>query len=269
MQPPNSVVPTALRAPNGSLVYSDAEKAPRQGTRLPGYYGGYTPWTGSFTLPATERLLDFAMSRGDLPAGTWSFQVNDWNAECQAIAGCSPGVAGSYDVTVVNKPGPYLASGRLDLAVYLVGTGTDAAAAAASAPYRRFVKGIRSLLGQAGVCLGAVTFHDVAAWAQTAFSTTRIYIPAPCPAAADLRANQPPCGDDLAQLFSLARRDVDGAHLFLVQNLAVVCGKDVDPSYKCNIGGSIVGIDGSIPGPSGIPGATTSGAAMSGAENHE
>jgi hypothetical protein len=238
---PNSVVPTALLAPNGSVIYSDDGSAPASPWALPAYYANTpTPWTSSFTIPNTWRLADLALSDGQLPPGIWSFQVNDWNAECAATPGCIAGAAGEYDITLVQRPGPVVSTGTLNLAIYVVG-GTGGAAASTTNPaFRRFVEGIGRLLGQAGLCLGDVTFFDVPAWARTAFSTVNI-------------DGSPPC-DDLSQLFSLASPTFDGVHLFLVDTL----------DSTSNTGqGRIVGMDGSIPGPSGLPGARTSGAVMS------
>ncbi|HSM92615.1 MAG TPA: zinc-dependent metalloprotease family protein [Anaeromyxobacteraceae bacterium] len=233
---PNSVVPTQVKAPNGGAVFVDLINGspPQQPYLLPGYYGGLTPIAGSFTVPATSRLLDLALSGGALPAGGWSFLVNDWNAECASVAGCFPSTPGDYDIAVIARPGPVVSTGTLDVAIYLANGALTAAQASADPNYRRFVWGIGQILGRAGICVGAVTFFDLPAWA---------------PAKPDIDGN-PPCGD-LAKLFSLASPTVDGVHLFLVDNL--VTGTGVT---------GIIGIDGSIPGPSGLPGAMSSGAAM-------
>jgi hypothetical protein len=241
---PNIVAPTAVKAPNGQLLYDDMIAPPMDPRLLDAYYVGLTPWTGSFGLPSSWRLADLSMARGELPSGGWSFEVNDWNAECALVSGCSPGSsspAPSYHVTVVAKPGPFVSTGTLDLNIYLVGgaPGLTAANAQSYPGMTRYIAEINRLLGQAGICLGQVTFREVPAWART-----------------DLRFTEPnidgstPCGE-LFQLFTLAA-PVDGVHLFLVDALCV--------GTSCNSG--IVGIDGSIPGPSGLPGAHTSGAAM-------
>jgi hypothetical protein len=250
---PNSVVPTAVTAPNGDVVYDDNALPPASAWKLPGYYAGVTASTGSFTLPDTWRMADFALADGQLPAGRWTFRVNDWNAECAAIAGCSPGSSGRYDLTLVTRPGPYVSTGTLDVAVYIVGHGAHAASfgaadAVGDPAFGRFVQRIGELLGQAGICLGTVTFFDLDPAVRSALD------------AVDVCGN-PPC-DDLSQLFAFASRvhadgvtPFNGVHLFLVDALtASGCGGGT---------GTIVGIDGSIPGPSGLPGARTSGAAMS------
>jgi hypothetical protein len=233
---PNSVVPTALTAPNGGTVYVDDVNAPMIADPhlVTGHYAVPTPWTGSFTVPGTSRLVDLALSGGALPAGQWSFQVNDWNRECANVQGCTPAMSGgTYDVTVVARPGPYVSTGTLDMAIYLPypGIGNPTAAQAVADPgYKRFVDSIGLLLGRAGICLGTVTFINLPSWAPSAPDITQ----------------EPPCSD-LARLFTLASPSVNGVHLFLVDAF--------------NING-VIGIDGSIPGPSGLPGAVTSGAAM-------
>jgi hypothetical protein len=234
---PNSVVPTDLRAPNGGTIFVDlVNGSPAAQPYLdPGYYGGFTPITGSFTVPATSRLLDLALSNGALPAGGWSFLVNDWNGECGVVQGCVPSATrGDYDVSVIARPGPVVSTGTLDVAVYLAGGTITAAQARVDANYARFVRGIGQVLGRAGICLGTVTFFDLPGWAPNAPNID----------------GEPPCGD-LARLFSLASPAVDGVHLFLVDALNTNSGAK-----------GIIGIDGSIPGPSGLPGALTSGAAM-------
>lgn len=238
---PNSVVPTAIRSPSGGTVRADAflDVLTGAGPRDPSYrsssYLGITPWSGSFTLPQTSRVNDLALSGGELPAGAWSFQVHDWNAECAATSDCFPRTpaAGTYDVAVVARPGPYVSTGTLDVGIYLAGASAiPAASAVTNAGYQRFVWALGQVLGRAGICLGDVTFFDVPAWAPSTPSFEEY----------------PPCSD-LARLFSLASPTVDGVHLFLVD--------DFTPT-----GQGILGIDGSIPGPSGLPGSIHSGAAM-------
>jgi hypothetical protein len=239
---PNSVVPTALRAPNGATVYDDFD-APvvAQPILATGYYAVPTPWAGSYTLPATSRILDLALSGGQIPPGDWSFQVNDWNAECGRFQGCYPSpTSGTYDITVVARPGPYVSTGTLDVGIYLAGGTLSASAAAADPGYRRFVRSIGEVLGRAGICLGTVTFFDLP---TSPLSSPRYDMDPPC--------------SDLTRLFSLASPAVDGVHLFLVDEL---CALDPLGNVDCNTG--VIGIDGSIPGPSGLPGAATSGAAM-------
>ncbi|HSN14617.1 MAG TPA: hypothetical protein VLT61_08290 [Anaeromyxobacteraceae bacterium] len=240
-QIPNSVVPTGVTLPNDHVLYDDMSIPPAQPLYLPAYYGGVTPWSGSFGVPNTSRLADLALANGEVPPGTWSFIVNDWNAECAAVNGCVEGSPGRYDVTVIARPGPYVSTGALDLNVYLVGggAGLDAANAASYPGMARYLAEIGRLLGEAGICLRSVTFRDVPSWARsdTAFTQPAIDGDAPC--------------GELSQLFTLAA-PADGVHLFLVD--AICNGGD------CSSG--IVGIDGSIPGPSGLPGAYSSGAAM-------
>lgn len=235
---PNMVAPSSVRAPDGGTVYSDdVTSSPVIDPSFQSVsYLAWAPWGSSLTVPQTSRLYDLALAGGELPAGDWSFRVNDWNAQCaeHAAEGCWPGspAQGTYDVTVVARPGPYVSTGTLDVGVYLASQSAPAASVAANdAGYRRFVWALGQVLGRAGLCLGTVTFFDLPAWAPSMPSYTE----------------SPPCSD-LATLFSLASPTVDGVHLFLVDGFAE--------------GGGILGIDGSIPGPSGLPGSINSGAAM-------
>jgi hypothetical protein len=239
---PNFVAPTALKVPGGGTLFVDDFLRPvNADPRLEAVsYLSYSPWVGSFTVPQTSRLADLALSGGELPPGDWSFRVSDWNAQCvdYAAEGCMPSTpaAGTYDVTVVARPGPYVSTGTLNVGVYLAGNSAPpAATAVTSAAYQRFAWALGQILGNGGICLGAVTFFDVPAWVPSTVNVD----------------GSPPCGD-LARLFSVASPTVDGVHLFLVDDL-----------YSAYAGGgTLLGIDGSIPGPSGLPGAPTSGAAM-------
>jgi hypothetical protein len=94
------------------------------------------------------------------------------------------------------------------------------------------------MLGKGGLCLGTVTFHDVADWARTELSAPDVDSDGPC--------------SDLSRLFRLAVAR-DSVHLFLVDDL--VTTTDSGSSM-------LVGLDGSIPGPSGVPGTISSGAAV-------
>lgn len=237
---PNSVVPTSVRAPNGGAVYDDDFSKVLFGmlgtdpSLRTASYLGLTPNTGAFTIPATARMLDLALSGGALPAGTWSFRVSDWNAQCAQDATCSASpTVGTYRVDVLARPAPYVSTNTLNVGIYLAGGTLTASQAVSDAGHQRFVWGIGQMLGQAGICLGNVTFFDVPAWAKTVPNIDE----------------SPPCSD-LSRLFSIASPGVQGVHLFLVDDL-----------YSTQ-GTGIIGIDGSIPGPSSLPGAVTSGAAM-------
>ncbi len=85
-----------------------------------------------------------------------------------------------------------------------------------------------------------MTFHDLPAWVHARFPNGSVDI-----------TRSGPCAP-LQQLFTLALAPRRAVHLFLVEELVSV-----------EQGGAIaVGVDGSIPGPSGFPGTINGGAAI-------
>ncbi len=242
----NAAVPTLLRFPDGGLVYDDnAIPADNDGGVLPkllAFGAGGSAATGAFTLPNTSAGLQ-AFAAGGLPAGTWSVQVNDYALECADPAtGCNDGgfAGNTYDVQVLTKPGPLPASGVVDVNFYLIDTaGLTAQSATTNSAVQRMVKTLSTLYKNAGICLGNVTFFNVPSWAQQKYATLDVTNTLPC--------------DDLSQMFTLSVPG-NALNFFLVQSLA---------DKTNNSGGTIVGIDGTIPGPSSIGGSVHSGAAVS------
>ncbi|WP_242342020.1 zinc metalloprotease [Anaeromyxobacter terrae] len=244
---PNSVVPTSVTAPDGRVFYDDSATAPKDGngysnyTGLLGYYGGFTPVSGALTLPNTSPGLDISRSAGGLPPGTWKFTVNDYAYECVRTTGCTGGSSsGRYDVQVLTRAGPITSTGTLDLDVYVASASTTAAGLARDPHLARLFQTVATVLGNAGLCLGSVVLHDLPSWAQAKYANVNIDSTGPC--------------DPLSQLFTLAEAQRPSIHLFLVDELTVTTNT-TDPF-------SIVGIDGSIPGPSGVPGTVNGGAVV-------
>jgi hypothetical protein len=159
----------------------------------------------------------------------------DLQSQCDLFGGCYPATPGSYRVTVIVKPGPYASTGRLGVAFYFASTAVSATTASGArlAAYQRFVNGIDRILNQAGISIDDAVFFDLPPGAPAAFSTTDI-------------GGAPPC-DEVSRLFSLADPAFNGVHVFLVDDLV----------YGAISG--VVGLTGSIPGPTGIPGAVTGG----------
>ena len=237
----NTVVPTLLKEPGGATLYDDSANPPSDLSTATVYYSTDSPATGVLTLPNTTAGLTFAAS--GLPAGTWQFQVNDYAAECSATDGCDGGATdGLYNVSVLVKPGPAMSSGTLDLAFYLVGAqGLTAATAPGNAHVQRMLSTLETLYAQADLCVGSVTFYDVPSWAQARYAT-------------GIDADKlGPC-DDLAQMFTLSRAG-NTLNFFLVEEIS-----------SSNAGGEVVGLDGTIPGPSTLGGTIHSGAAVSAAD---
>jgi hypothetical protein len=244
----NVALPLKVTDPAGRVFFDDTALVPLDFSLANVVYNGGRPGTGAFTLPNTSHTLA-AWARG-VPPGTWSFVVGDYAAECANVgaAGCSAGAStsGTYDVTVLLRPGPLPSTGTIDLGIYLVSSRFQAATAVADPGLGRLVSSIGSVLGEAGFCLGQVTYLDVPAWAKTRY-------------AAGVDANQTgPCSN-LSQLFTLSEPD-NSLHLFLVDDIL----QGGQSGFKT------VGIDGSIPGPSTVGGTIMSGAVVSVADvGHE
>lgn len=252
---PNSVVPSNVLEPGGTLFYSDLDPLPRVGlytdvTGLLAYYGGLTAISGAFTVPNTSAALDLDLTTGELPSGRWSFLVNDFSLECRSVPGCTTGgAAGQYRFQVLMETRPFNSTGTLDLDVYLAtdpaGLLPNATAAAADPQLARWVKSFGAYYAKAGICLGTVTVHDLPAWAKSRFAPSGVVDLSPTSA--------PPGCDDLSQLFTLGLAPSRAVHLFFANEL-------VDTS----LGGgfTVLGVDGSIPGPSGVPGTVNGGAVV-------
>jgi hypothetical protein len=248
---PNTVQPTNLLAPGATQFYDDLASIPPDPTNLLAQYVGFQASTGVMTLPNTSRALDLVRSSGGLPAGTWQFTLVDTAAECQALGCTAAHGGGVYDVKVLTRPGPLDRTGALDLDVYLVSKDpdhpeltasdvtSDPATNGAARHFQRYVKTFSDIFSRAGVCISTVRVHEVPDWARAAFHDLDIDGSGPC-------ASMP-------RLFSLAAQE-NGVHLFLVDSLVT--------SSSSGSGAVIVGIDGSIPGPSAAPGTLNSGAAV-------
>jgi hypothetical protein len=241
---PNTVVPTAVKEPNGTVFYDDIAAGQVAGSKYSSQYAVYlgaSPSAGAFTVANTSRTLDLVYSTGALPDGTWSVKANDWAYECPSYSNCQGGsTAGQYDLTVLTKPGPITSSGTIDVAVYLVTLDPNKTAAnvKGSAAFTRFLGSLQTLLGRAGLCLGSVTVYDLPAWADTQWATIDVDNTGPC--------------DALSQLFTISQ-PANAFHLFLVDDLT---------SANAPVGTIVAGVDGTIPGPSGVGGTVASGAAV-------
>ncbi len=259
---PNSVVPTDVREPDGTLFFSDTDPYPTSGrysnvTEVLAYYGGFSPVSGAFTVPNTAAGLDLARTEGELPQGPWSFVVNDWAQECLAVPNCSlqgDPRRGVYRVHVYPRPGPFVSTGTLDLEVYLATAFTpalaSATAAAADPQMARWARSLAAYFAKAGICLGTVTVHDIPDWAKTRYAPGGVVDISG--GGMGLPPSQTPPGcDDLSQLFTLATAPRRAVHVFLADELR-------DASVPA--GFTVLGVDGSIPGPSGAPGTVNGGA---------
>ena len=249
----NSAVPLTIALPDGGVVYDDRTfsppSSPDGGVDSSGdysFYGGSTPSTAAFTLPNTSASLD-----AGVPSGDWKFVVNDYANECTFLSGCNDGgtAENTYDVSVVTRGAE---GATLDVAFYIATDSIGAqpfneTVAATNATVTRMVDTYKTIFARAGITVNA-SFIDLGATDKARFGT-------------NISANSTSPCDDMSQMFTLSTNRVrlsDGAvlpgntmNVFLVQSLRDASGGG---------GGTIVGIDATIPGPSSYNGTVQSGA---------
>ena len=247
----NSAVPLTITKPDGGLAYEDldggagAVVSPDGGIDPSGeyaYYGGGTPTTAAFTMPNTSASLAEGVAEG-----TWKFVVNDYANECTLVSGCNDGGTSTdqYEVSVLTRP--VSPSANLAVSFYIVADMTNStgsmltAANAMGDPYvQRFVSTFQTFLSRAGITATA-TFYDVSTNDRARFGTN---------ISADVTG---PCSE-LSQMFTLSSSNPGNTmNLFLVQSLRSASSG----------GNTVVGIDGTIPGPSSMNGTVSSGAVVS------
>jgi hypothetical protein len=240
----NVPVPTPVLTPSGASFYDVTANPPKDLTTATLLFlsvGGQQPYSASLTFPNTSAGLALAVD-GGLPAGMWSFEVNDYANEFQGPGGCDAGpLRNTYDVSVVVAPGPFPKTGQLNVDVYLVSTTLTAATAVASAGVQLFATRFASFFANAGVCVGTVTFHDIPVWAQNAYASVVV----------DDAVVQDPCSD-FRQMFTLAEPGRTMA-LFFVDDMR----STGEPA-----GDTTVGKDGAIPGMASFNGTIAGGSAV-------
>ncbi len=242
----NSVVPLSVSAAgvgeifNFTSWYSPPSDPAASGVRV--YYNTEAGWAGAMTIPNTSRML-----QSGVPSGRWSVSITDLARECPRAPQCVVGSGvsyppGRYDVKVLLKPGPVPATGTVDVVFQLltedpVLTGPSPQS---NASVQRMVSTLGQILGQAGIALGSVSFRDLPQAVKDGF-----------PGGVDVD-DAGPCGD----VATLLQQSGPGnaMSLFLVDYLV---------SSQVGGGTTVVGIDGSVPGPSSVGGTVASGAAVS------
>ncbi|MBS2021629.1 MAG: hypothetical protein JST92_04415, partial [Deltaproteobacteria bacterium] len=236
----NTVVPTLVKTPDGVTIFDDSVALKNDLSTETVYYGTSSPSTGVMSIPNTTAALNTLASGGALPAGTWQFTVNDYANECVNTSGCTGGSSQStYDIQVIVKPRVPQTTATIDVAFYLVGVNSlTAATAVSNTSVQRMVKTLGALFANFGLCMGTVTFYDVPAWAKAKYATS-------------IDADKDGVCDALSQMFTLSK-SANSLNFFLVQDIS-----------SSNAGGEVVGIDGTIPGPSSLGGTVHSGAAVS------
>ena len=198
----------------------------------------------TFTIPNTSASL-----AAGVPEGTWKFVVNDYANECTLLSGCSDGGSADsmYDVSVITRTQP--PGSTLDVAFYIVadmsnpvsGAQLRAANATSDTSVNRMVQSFQGILAQASITAN-VTFYDVGASDRARFGTNLSV------------TNTGPC-EEMNQMFTLSSANGGNVmNLFLVQGLQ---SSDSNGSFY------VVGVDGTIPGPSSFDGTVQSGAVVS------
>ena len=255
----NTAVPLIVKEPGGKTVFDDNQSHPTDPSDLTVFFASESPATGTLTIPNTTAGLALVGPSG-LPAGRWSFIVSDFAYECTSPAAsplpfgltCQSGNDQSiYDVTVITKPtagGAIQASGKLDVAIYFATTvagggaaplDADKANAGTDPDLKRMETALGKLFAQANIQLGAVKYTLLPADVLATYATgVDIDQSGACaPLAQLLRSSDP--GNTLNIFFVSA---------FRVSGLQG--------------GNTVVGVDGTIPGPSSIGGTVASGAAV-------
>jgi hypothetical protein len=236
----NAAVPFQLIGPDGGVFYDDDVK-PNADLSTMEVVLAPEAAVAAMILPNTTEALSHEAS--GYPPGIWTMQVNDFAAECASgdstTIGCTGGKkTQQYDIQIVTKP-VMGATGTLDFGFYIVSDNWTAASAIADPTevWRRTLDTIASIYARAGICLGKITFYDVPSWAKVAYATA-------------INANDASSCGALDQMFTLGQPG-GAIPIFFVDDIQAAAAGN---------GGTVVGIDGAIPGPPGAGGTVHSGA---------
>jgi hypothetical protein len=238
----NNAGPDYVYDATGATFYDGWATPPADGNALSLFLDSSSPTVGTLTIPNTTA----ALAAGNLVAGTWHFRVSDWGETCVDPVGSSGSVctggssASTYDVTAIVRTGAIPAAGNVAVAFYLIAPLT-AATAGTSASLQRMVSSLRTLLGRANLTVGSVAWHDLPAEAQVKY-------------AAQVDATGTGGCDDVGRLFQYGLPG-HTLNLFLVPKINL--------PTQAGSGTSVVGLDGTIPGPSSFGGTVQSGALVS------
>ena len=195
-------------------------------------------------VPNTTAMLQATATDGGLPKGQWSFVLQDYASICRSTAGCDGGTgADRYDVQLITRTAGVPLQGTLNIDMYLLTTdGITHSTAPSNAFVQRMVNTLAALYAPTGVCIGTVTFYDLPAWAKDRFGTAiNIDDTSPC--------------SDISQLYTLAVPGRNTVPIFLVDQLT---------SSETN--GTVLGKDGTIPGPASYNGTIASGSVVTAAD---
>src|SRR6266702_3178711 len=256
----NVAVPHTVTSPGGLPFFNDLDdggslpppnSSPDYFTTHSAFFFSDSPATGTLTFPNTSDALAIVNGTG-LPSGSWSMVVSDLAYECQANvfvgAECLAGALDStYQVTIIAKPldagGHIPASGKLDVVVY---SATASLNAVDTDPdLQRMAATLNAIYAQqnALISIGSVTFKNLPPDVQASYTT-------------GVNIDQSGACAELPQLLKQAAKG-NTFNIFMVSDLVESTTTSTSPT--------IVGIDGTIPGPASIGGTVASGAAVSAA----
>jgi hypothetical protein len=248
---PNTVVPGTITV-NGTTFYAQSAAPPADPSTWGGpngigsmFFEAAAPWAGTVTVPNTTNALDYVTANGGVPSGTWAVQVFDYAAGCSPPS-CTIGdpatkyPPGKYGMNAFLKPGPVGAAGTVDVNVYLVTDRYTKASAEADPSMARMVSTLGAYLAGAGLSVGTATFVDVPASVKAQY-------------ASGLNVDDATACGEPAQVLSLAGPG-NVLNLFLVNSLFSSTGP---------VGTTLIGLDGTIPGPASVGGTVSSGALVS------
>ncbi len=262
---PNAAVPALLTDPGGTVIYSDFVAPPDDGALSLLVQESLNAQAGTLSYPNTSAALARVGTAGVAP-GTWHVTVSDYAYECwllghqvpPPLAGVTCDLAsqrsdGRYRLIVMTRPGSVVSgaahaipdSGSVDVAIHIVDAPTPiiqvtAAAAPTDPAMIRLASAYAGFLANAGICLGTVTFYDAPGWARSRFG------------AGVSTQDDSPCGD-IAQLLATSVPGSLTLDLFLVTRFT-------DPATSR---GTVVGVDGAVPGPATVDGTVVSGVVVS------
>jgi len=239
----NGAAPRTLTTASGAVILDQFAK-PDYSVDVALDFSDQAPGTGVIVLPNSTGGL--ALVSAGLAVGTWRFIVSDLAYLCTLASNCAKNggsKTSTYDVSVLLKPKAPAAGGKLDLTFNFTSSSSprlSAASALGDPDMQRMLASLDTMMARGGLSLGTVRFVDVpAAMAARVASGVRL-------------KDATVCGD-LGQLFTTAPAGRQ-VNVFMVSSFIA----SDQPS-----GTSIVGIDGSVPGPATISPSLQSGVAVS------
>ena len=251
----NNVFPDLITNPAGNdwwnyqTANDPSSTTPLEGLPIYNPISPDAPVISSLRLPNTTALLQADAADGGLPKGTWSFVLADYAELCLTTQGCDGGTAADrYDVQLITRTGGVPLQGTLNIDVYLLTSdGLTHSSAPSNMLVQRMINTLAAIYAPSGVCIGTVTFYDLPAWAKDRFGTV-------------LNTDDTSPCSDLSQLYTLSQQNRNTIPIFLVDQLTT---SETDGSGNPL---TVLGKDGTIPGPTSYGSTISSGAVVTAAD---